>query len=135
MSLTPENIINSSLISTSKFRGAKDRADRRMILSISVYLLGKEKMKDTYWTIASCSYKVRENQLLIGITTVDNKLGTTLKNMRSHALDLAHFIKDQGLTPKVPRIQFFVYKQEEQSYLEKLKELIDTVEQNLNTVE
>ena len=127
--------ISTSPISSpypSKFAGSKDKANRRLMLSISVFLLGKEKMRDTYWTIASCAYKVRENQLSIGVTTVDNKMGTTLKNMRSHASELAHYIKDQGLTPKVPRVQFYVYKQEEKSYLEKLNELIDTVELNLN---
>jgi len=116
----------------SRHSGSKDKVNRRLMLSISVFLLGKEKMRDTYWTIASCSYKVRENQLMIGVTTVDNKMGTTLKNMRSNASELAHYIKDQGLTPKVPRIQFYVYKQEEKSYLEKLNELIDTVELDLN---
>lgn len=116
----------------SRFSGSKDKVNRRLMLSISVFLLGKEKMRDTYWTIASCGYKVRENQLMIGVSTVDNKMGTTLKNMRSNASELAHYIKDQSLTPKVPRIQFYVYKQEEKSYLEKLNELIDTVELDLN---
>jgi hypothetical protein len=109
----------------------KDKVNRRMILSINVFLLRQDKMKKTYWTIASCGYKMRENELMIGVTTVDGKMGTTLKNMRSHALELSHFIKDQGLTPKVPRIVFYVYKQDEEDYLDKLNTLIDSVELDL----
>ena len=121
--------LKSSII--GKKISPKDKANRRMILNISVFLLRQDKMKKTYWTIASCSYKMRENELMIGITTVDGKMGTTLKNMRSHALELSHFIKDQGLTPKVPRIVFYVYKHDEENYLEKLNTLIDSVELDL----
>ena len=110
----------------------KDKMNRRLILNINVFLLRQDKMKKTYWTIAACAYKMRENELTIGVTTVDGKMGTTLKNMRSHALELSHFMKDQGLTPKVPRIIFYVHKHDEESYLEKLNTLIDSVELNMN---
>jgi len=127
-------IITSSTKPTlnNKSNSPKDKVNRRLILNISVFLLRQDKMKRTYWTIAACAYKMRENELNIGVTTVDGKMGTTLKNMRSHALELGHFMKDQGLTPKVPRILFYVHKHDEESFLEKLNNLIDSVELGLS---
>lgn len=127
-------IITSSSKPTlnSKSNSLKDKVNRRLILNISVFLLRQDKMKRTYWTIATCAYKIRENELSIGVTTVDGKMGTTLKNMRSHALELSHFMKDQGLTPKVPRIAFYVHKHDEESDLDKLNNLIDSVKLDLN---
>jgi len=115
-----------------KINNSKDKLNRKLIMSINLFLLGRDKMRDTYWTIACCDYKIRDNQLIIGVSSVDNKLGTTLKNMRSHAGELARYMKDQGLTQKLTKITFEMYKPEEISYLEKLNNLIDSVELNLN---
>ena len=109
-----------------------DKLSRKLVLNTSIFLLGKDSLKQIYWSVTSCKYTVDKNHLNVGIKTIDGKTGTVLKNMRAFSTDLAEFLKAQRVLPRVAKVTFFIDKDREKDYLEKLNDLIDSVELGLN---
>ncbi|GAB4144489.1 MAG: hypothetical protein OHK0017_03050 [Patescibacteria group bacterium] len=110
---------------------SQERFQRKLVLSVSVFLLGKDNMKTDYWTISSVKFNAESGALSVGIKTLEGKAGTVLKNMRSNAAELAEYLRNQKLVNRIPKILFKVQKDDEKTYLESLNELIDSVEMDL----
>lgn len=91
----------------------KRKENREMILTVSMFLLGNEKMKNLFWNVVSLDYNKSESKIKIGINTT-KKLGTTLEKLRSVAKELSNYLFEQGLTFKrQTKITFFVDKEDD----------------------
>lgn len=107
----------------------KDRKQRELLLTISVFLLGREELRNQFWNIVSTKYESSTNQLNVGISTVEGKYGTTLQKLRKTAKHLSQYLYDQGLTFRKSHIHFFVHKEENE--LARIEHLLDTIEAKL----
>lgn len=93
--------------------GAKQR--RQFVLTVSMFLLRQETMKDLVWTVHNVHYD-RTNQVVrIGVDTMNGKLGTTLTSLRKLARPLSEYLYEQSLTFRIAKIRFYVDKQEEEA--------------------
>ena len=103
--------------------------DRELITNIAMFLLNQDNMKKTLWSIKSVKFSKVTKILKVGIDTTDGKLGTTLTMLRKNARPLSEFLCEQGVTYCMPRIAFFVEK--EDLVLARTLELISMVEQRI----
>ncbi len=101
-------------------------SQRSLILSISMFLLNSEEMRNLLWTVQSANYSGSENTVRIGIDTTTGKLGTTLTRLRKTCKDLSNYLFEQNLTSRPGRIAFFVDKKEEK--INKIHSLIDRLD-------
>jgi hypothetical protein len=84
------------------------KANRELLLNISMFLLNQEKLKNLFWTVKSIDYNRPENSINIGIDTTI-KLGTTLQKMRTLKKTLAQYLFELNLTQNRPAmINFYV---------------------------
>jgi hypothetical protein len=106
----------------------KRRENREIVLNISMFLMGNEKLKNLFWNVKTVDYIKSENTIKIGINTT-KKLGTTLEKLRSVAKDLSNYLFDQGQTfRRQTRIVFYVDKEDE--IVARIYNLIDQVEKD-----
>lgn len=107
----------------------RDRKQRELLLTISVYLLGREELRNQFWNIVHTKYESATNQLNVGISTVEGKYGTTLQKLRKTAKHLSLYLYEQGLTFRKSHIHFYVHKEENE--LARIEHLLDTIEAKL----
>ena len=101
-------------------------SQRSLILSISMFLLNSEEMRNLLWTVQSANYSGSENTVRIGIDTTTGKLGTTLTQLRKTCKYLSNYLFEQNLTSRPARIAFFVDKKEQK--INKIHSLIDKLD-------
>ena len=110
----------------------KRRENREIVLNISMFLMGNERLKNLFWNVKTVDYIKSENTIKIGINTT-KKLGTTLEKLRSVAKDLSNYLFDQGQTfRRQTRIVFYVDKEDE--IVARIYNLIDQVEKDESVV-
>lgn len=101
------------------------KENRELVVNISMFLLGNEKMKNLFWNIKTVEYAKFENKIKIGINTT-KKLGTTLEKLRSVAKDLSNYLYEQGLTfQRQTQVVFFVDKEDE--FVARIYNILDKV--------
>lgn len=101
------------------------RENRELVVNISMFLLGNEKMKNLFWNIKTVEYAKFENKIKIGINTT-KKLGTTLEKLRSVAKDLSNYLFEQGLTfQRQTQVVFYVDKEDE--FVARIYNILDKV--------
>jgi hypothetical protein len=108
-----------------------EKTTKKLILNTSIFLLGRDNLKQVYWSISTCRYAFDLNILHIGVKTADGKAGTVLRNMRSNSAVLAEYLKAQKILPKTPKIIFFIDKNNEKEYVDKINSLIESVQFDL----
>lgn len=101
-------------------------SQRSLVLSISMFLLNSEEMRNLLWTVKSANYNGSDAVVRIGIDTTTGKLGTTLTRLRKTCKDLSIYLFEQNLTSRPSRITFFVDKKEEK--INKIHDLIDKLD-------
>lgn len=99
---------------------------RDMLLTISMFLLGREELRRLFWTVKNVKYDKFDQKVSVGITTVTGKLGTTLARLRKTSKDLSDYLYEQGLTFRKAQIQFYVDKEDEK--LQRVYNLLEQVE-------
>lgn len=102
------------------------KIDRKLLLTVSIFLLGREEMKQQFWTIKSVRYDKTNQQIAVGISTITGKLGTTLAKLRKTSRDLSDYLYQEGLTFRQAKIKFFVDKEDEE--LQRVYNLLEKVE-------
>jgi len=117
-----------SVKSSLKAFKLKKKADRELLLSVSIFLLGREELRKQFWTVRSVHYDKQNQRVAIGINTITGKLGTTLAKLRKTAKVLSDYLYEQGLTFKKAKISFFVDKEDEK--LQKIYTLLEEIEQD-----
>jgi hypothetical protein len=108
-------------------------SQRSFILSVSMFLLGREEMRNLVWTVESVKYDKINQIVNIGINTTSGKLGTTLTQLRKTCKELAAYLKEYSLTFKTAQIKFFVDKNEEK--LQNMNEYLDNFAGDTEMVE
>lgn len=103
------------------------RRNRELILTVSMFLLNQESLKNQFWTVKNVTYNGSEQKVNIGINTTNGKLGTTLTKLRKTAKALSDFLYEQGLTFRKAKINFFVDKEDVE--IERIYNLLHTLEQ------
>lgn len=101
-------------------------SQRSLILSISMFLLNSEEIRNLLWTVQSANYNGTENTIRVGIDTTTGKLGTTLTQLRKTCKDLSNYLFEQNLTSRPARIAFFVDKIDQK--INKIHTLIDKLD-------
>ncbi len=117
-----------SVKSSLKTYRLKKKANRELLLSVSIFLLGREELRKQFWTVRSVTYDRQNQKVAIGINTITGKLGTTLAKLRKTAKDLSDYLYEQGLTFRKVKINFFVDKEDEK--LQKIYTLLEEIEQD-----
>jgi ribosome-binding factor A len=117
-----------SVKSSLKAYKLKKKANRELLLSVSIFLLGREELRKQFWTVRSVHYDKQNQSVAIGINTITGKLGTTLAKLRKTAKVLSDYLYEQGLTFKKAKISFFVDKEDEK--LQKIYTLLEEIEQD-----
>jgi hypothetical protein len=102
----------SNLKNISKLRVIK-RNDRDLVANINMVLLGQESMKGIFWNVAGVDYSPITHSLKVGITTTNNKLGTTLEKMRKSAKLLSEHLFESGVLNCRARVYFSLHKESE----------------------
>lgn len=102
----------------------QSKQQKQLILASSLFLLGQDGAKKTYWTILTAS--VRGKVLKIGITAQKNKYGTTLSILRKHAKNLSEYLNHGRFLNFYPKIVFFINKEAEE--INELYSLLDSIE-------
>jgi cell division protein FtsB len=102
------------------------KSERELLLTVSMFLLGREELRKLFWTVRSVNYDKSAQKVAVGITTVTGKLGTTLTRLRKTSKELSDFLYEQGLTFRKAKIQFFVDKEDEK--LQRVYNLLEQVE-------
>jgi RNA processing factor Prp31 len=112
---------------TQQFKKKNHRKENReLVVNISMFLMGNEKMKNLFWNVKNVDYIKSEGTIKIGINTT-KKLGTTLEKLRSVAKDLSNYLYEQGLTiRRRTKIEYYVDKEDEM--VARIYNLIDSVE-------
>lgn len=104
------------------------KKNRQLILTVSMFLLGNEKLKNLFWNVKTVKYKKAENEIKIGINTI-KKLGTTLSKLRAISKDLSNYLFDNGITyRRQTKIIFYVDKADEQ--INQVLSIIENVEKS-----
>jgi RNA processing factor Prp31 len=120
MNSTPNQTLNTSR--------KQKKNDREFLLTVSMFLLGREELRQLFWTVKSVKYDKTDQKVSVGITTVTGKLGTTLAKLRKTSRDLSDYLYEQGLTYRQAKIQFFVDKEDET--LQRVYSLLEQVERD-----
>ena len=102
----------SNLKNINKLRVVK-RNDRELVANINMVLLGQESMRGIFWNVAGVDYDPGKHTLKIGITTANNKLGTTLEKMRKNAKLIADHLFEAGVLKCRARVYFTLHKESE----------------------
>ncbi len=102
----------SNLKNINKLRVVK-RNDRELVANVNMVLLGQESMKGIFWNVAGVDYDPGKHTLKIGITTANNKLGTTLEKMRKNAKLIADHLFEAGVLNCRARVYFTLHKESE----------------------
>jgi hypothetical protein len=89
------------------------RNDRELVANINMVLLGQESMKGIFWNVAGVDYNPSNQSLMVGITTTNNKLGTTLEKMRKNAKLLSDHLYEAGVLNARVRVHFNLFKETE----------------------
>lgn len=105
--------------------------NRQLLSSISLFLLGREELKNFFWNIASVDYDMKNQKIKIGITALDGKLGQTLEKLRKTCKPLSAHLYEIDQTFKKAHIHFFVFKDkkydEAAAGVERVKSIIDQI--------
>ena len=117
----------SNLKNINKLRVIK-RNDRDLVANINMVLLGQESMKGLFWNVAGVDYNPTNHSLKVGITTTNNKLGTTLEKMRKNAKLLSDHLYLEGVLNCRPRVYFSLHKETEDKL--RLDNLLDRFSSN-----
>jgi hypothetical protein len=102
----------STLKNINKLRVVK-RNDRELVANINMILLGQETMRGIFWNVAGVDYDPGKHTLKIGITTANNKLGTTLEKMRKNAKLISEHLYNVGVLNCRARVYFTLHKESE----------------------
>lgn len=87
--------------------------NRRLILTVSVFLLAQEDLKSQFWQVKSVEYDKTFQIVRVGVDTTSGKLGTTINKLRKFSKDLSTYLYENGLTFRKAKVAFFVDKEEE----------------------
>lgn len=101
------------------------KREREFISNISMFLLTREELRKQFWNIKSAQMVFEKNELRIGISTLEGKLGQTLEALRKVAKPLGEHLFLTEVTTTTPQITFFVDKRDEE--LEKMYKLLDNI--------
>ena len=105
------------------------RKQRELTLTVSVFLLGREELKNLFWNIMNVQYTTQNNTLSVGVSTVEGKLGTTLTKLRKTARDLAVYMYESGLTFRKSHVHFYIHT--ENGELAKIEHLLESLDAQL----
>lgn len=105
----------------------QNKQNKELLLTISVFLLNQEELKNQFWNVKSVSYNPSLQKVTIGINTTNGKLGTTLTKLRKVSRRLSDYLYDHGITFRKAEIMFFVDKTE--SELDRIYNLIQRFEE------
>ena len=122
--------MNNTVRMRSKKTNHNSRKNRELVLTVSMFLLKHELLKNQFWSVKSVSYDGANQKVAVGINTTNGKLGTTLTRLRKTSKDLSDFLYDQGLTFRKANIKFFVDKEDIE--IERIYNLLQTIEQQEN---
>jgi len=86
--------------------------NRRLILTVSVFLLAQEELKNQFWQVKSVEYDKTFQIVRVGVDTTTGKLGTTINKLRKFSKDLSGYLFENGLTFRHAKVAFFVDKEE-----------------------
>ncbi len=114
-----------------KNTGAQKQKNRQLIVSISLFLLGREELRNLFWNIRSAKYSGKTQRVEIGISTIDGKLGTTLEKLRKTCKPLSQYLYESGITFRKAHIHFFVYKQDDTE--QRVNTILDSISQNTSS--
>jgi hypothetical protein len=103
---------------------------RELLLTVSVFLLGREEVKGLFWNVMNTNYDGASNTLNIGISTIEGKYGTTLQKLRKTAKYLSVYLYDSGLTFRKSHVNFYIHKEDNE--LARIEHLLDTIETQMN---
>ncbi len=103
-----------------------NKNERELITTISMYLLKNESLRSQFWNIKSVFYDHHKQEVRIGISTINGKLGTTLQKLRKTCKGLADFLYEHGQTFKHAHIIFFVDKDDEK--INKVYNILEKIE-------
>lgn len=108
-------------------KNAKSRTkERELIMTVSLFLVGREELRKLFWNIKNVKYIAKEQVVEIGVSTISGKLGTTLEKLRKTCKPLSEYLYENGLTFRKSRIHFYVDKREEE--VAHLTNLINSLE-------
>jgi len=108
------------------------KENRELVVNISMFLMGNEKLRNLFWNVKNVDYIKYENTIKIGINTT-KKLGTTLEKLRSVAKDLSNYLFDQGVTfRRQTKVIFYVDKEDQM--MARIYNLINKIEEEQVTV-
>lgn len=91
-----------------------NKQNRELLLTVSVFLLGREELRNLFWNVNKVEYNKTKQKVRIGINTMKGKLGTTLAKLRKTAKYLSDYLYEHGLTFRKAKIEFYVDKQGEE---------------------
>ena len=103
---------------------------RELMLTVSVFLLGREEVKGQFWNVMNTQYDGATNTLNIGISTIEGKYGTTLQKLRKTAKYLSLYLFENGLTFRKSHVHFYIHKEDNE--LARIEHLLDTIETQMN---
>ena len=101
------------------------KKEREFLLTVSLFLLGKEELRKQFWNVKSVKYDKLNQKLNVGINTTNGKYGTTLSKLRKVAKDLSNHLYDEGLTFKKAKVVFFIDREEEE--IERIYQMLEKV--------
>lgn len=104
----------------------KKRKSRELILTVSMFLLNQESLKNQFWTVKSVNYDSTAQKVSVGINTTNGKLGTTLTKLRKTSKYLSDYLYEYGLTFRKAKIVFFVDKEDIE--IERIYNLLHSIE-------
>lgn len=102
------------------------KINRQLILSINMFLLRQDSMKECFWEVKSVDYKHAMQIVKIGIETTTGKHGTTLAKLRKLSKLLSDYLFEYALTFRRAKVEFFVDKEQEQ--IKRIYSIIEKVE-------
>ncbi len=88
------------------------KADRELLLTVSVFLLNQEELSKQFWTVKNVQYNKTTQVVSIGISTTNGKLGTTLAKLRKTSKRVSEYLYAHGLTFRKTQIVFYVEKED-----------------------
>lgn len=103
----------------------KKRQHKQLVSVISIFLLGREELRNVFWNIVSVDLDNRTQKLKVGVTGLDGNLGTMLEKLRKTSKELAAYLYDTDVTFRKVQIVFYVdnSSQEELKLNNKLEEI------------
>lgn len=92
----------------------KNKKNRELVLTVSVFLLGREELRTLFWNIMHADYNGSTNALNVGISTIEGKYGTTLQKLRKTSKHLSEYLYESGLTFRKSHVNFYIDKEEDE---------------------